>query len=192
MQNAAVGLFNEVRKVDDILAALRQVGVPDDALAVLVSAEASEVSNILKDEAAEGAAMGAAAGGGLGATAGLLGSLALLPVPGLNVAAATGIMASAVGGVGGGFLGALFGSRAEENTELQLKEQLAQGGVLIIAGVDVTNEDRVVATLKRHGGRFVGTQAISETELTAIQKHHTAGEHAVPRSDGHREHYNPK
>ncbi len=192
MQKAAVGLFDDVTQVEQIVAELRQAGVSEGRLAVLVSAEANEVSNLLKDEAAEGATVGAATGGGIGATAGLLGSLALLPVPGLNVAAATSLMASAVGGIGGGFLGALYGSRAKENTELNLKDHLAQGGVMVIAVVNEANEASVMATLERFDGQFVSTHEISATELAAIQEHHAAGENAVPKSDGKREHYNPQ
>lgn len=167
MRKAAVGLFKNQEKAESIITTLRNMGVADDEIAVLVSSEAQEVSNILVDEAAEGAAVGAATGGGLGATAGLLTSVALLPVPGLNVAAATGIMASAVGGIGGGFLGALYGSRTKENDEINLKDHLAQGGVMVIAGVNDANEADVVAALKRDCGELVSIQEISETELDA-------------------------
>lgn len=169
---------------------LRQAGVSDNEIAVLVSSEAEEVGNVLTDTGAEGAIAGASVGGVGGAAAGLVG-LALLPIPGLNAVGAASLMAGAIGGIGGGFLGALFGSRIEENVGINLKDELAQGGFLVIAGVNKQNEQRIAGILRGHGGKHVSIQEVSSKELQAVQEHHERGENAVPSPDGTREHYDP-
>ena len=162
MERAAVGLFKKENDVATIVSELKSVGVTDEHLLVLGHDDAAEVGEMFNEEASEGAVAGAAAGTSLGA---LIGSIALLPIPGLNIAAAAGFMSAVVGGIGGGYLGAIYGTRANTDEEYHFRDELEAGAVIIVAGLKHASEEQVLDIFRQHNGEHIGVHDMDENAL---------------------------
>lgn len=165
---AIIGVF-EVR--DDIKTAvhrLREAGFTEDDLALITSYQAEEVRDVLDEEPEKTAVSGALVGSGIGATLGLLGGIALLPIPGIGPMLASGVMATASGGVLGGYLGSLYATHAEEIPEHELKEVLSKHNVILVVRIKDSNEEKARAILSQSGGSYLKTHEVSPEALAKL------------------------
>ena len=116
----AIGLFHDRRDAESALMKLRDSGFDMDRVSVVNKdadtgdMQGATVSND-SSQIAESAGKSAAIGGATGGAIGLIGSLGVLAIPGVGVAAEAGILlantlfAGGLGAASGGLLGALVG-----------------------------------------------------------------------------------
>lgn len=149
-----VGVFDNYRPAQDVVAVLHSAGVTDAAITLLASAEAGEIANIIKTKPEKSAMEGALLGTGIGSALGALGTVALVTIPGLGVVVASGVIAILSGGAIGGYLGALYGTRAETDDVISIKNEISADDIIIVVQADDQAEaKRHKETLVTHGSR---------------------------------------
>lgn len=145
------GLFHDQQKVQPVLDALQEAGFGQDRLSLITAVNAEDMPD-LEEEPEKTAVEGAAVGGTLGSLLGLLGTILIIPLPGLGPVIASGLIGTAAGGTLGGFLGSLFNVRAASESELDIKEELADGAVLMIVHTDGVAPKTTATTILNEGG----------------------------------------
>lgn len=163
-----IGLFETHEEVKRVVAELQEAGFDKHSLALLTATMVDEIDDLLKDGLEETTAEGALLGSAIGSVLGLLGGVAVLPIPGFGPALVSGMLATASGGVMGGFFGSLFGSRTAVEEEYDFKEELADGGVLVIVQIDETNEEKAQQIMRQSQGELVDTYEVEEEELDTL------------------------
>jgi hypothetical protein len=149
------GLFRDQKQAQQVLATLQQAGLDRDRLSLITAVNAQELPD-LEEQPEKTAVEGAALGGTLGSLLGLLGSIIVVPLPGFGPMLASGLMATAAGGVLGGYLGSVYSVRAASKTELNIKEELADGAVLMIVHIDgIQTKPTAAEIIKKGGGAYV-------------------------------------
>ena len=153
-----IGLFEQ----DDVITAVRRLtnnGFGYDDLSLMSSA--AEMPDYLEGEPEESAAGGAALGAAAGGAAGALGSWAASTIPGFQNMFVSGLMATAVGGVIGGYLGSMYTARRESQTKLDVDEALEAGQILLVAKADDEAVAAIaVSQMERSGGQHVEIHTI--------------------------------
>ncbi|MCO5185537.1 MAG: hypothetical protein M9918_26180 [Anaerolineae bacterium] len=128
-----VGIFEKHDQVDIVLDTLDGIGVTNEAITLLTSAESDEIAGLIDTQPEKGALQGALAGTVIGGTLGTLGTVALVTVPGLGPVIASGVIAILSSGVIGGYLGALYGTRAETDDVIDIKNEISAENIIAIA-----------------------------------------------------------
>lgn len=118
----AVGLFSSRQDAQDAMHRLRDTGFNMDQVSIIAKNEATGTmagANVANEDKADqikgGAKTGAVSGAATGGFIGLIGSLGVLAIPGVGVAAEVGILLAntliggGLGAAGGGLVGALIG-----------------------------------------------------------------------------------
>lgn len=139
MQHYTIGIFESSDQINDAVSALRGAGAADECLTLLASAEAAEVADIVGAEPDSGVLQGALVGTGIGGALGALGTIALVAVPGVGPILASGIIATLSGSTIGGYLGTLYGMRAETNDIIEMKKSLSKDSIILIAQANDQN-----------------------------------------------------
>lgn len=156
------GLFSEHRQAHQVLAALQQAGFDRERLSLITAVNAQDMPN-LEEKLEKTAVEGAALGGTLGGLLGLLGSIAVVPLPGFGPMLASGLIATTAGGVLGGYLGSMYNVRAASKTELNVKEELADGAVLLVVHTDgIQIKPTATEIIKDGGGEYVEHHVVDE------------------------------
>jgi hypothetical protein len=157
-----IGLFTP----DKSVAAIRELtekGFSYDNLSMKSSA--AQMPAYLEGEPEEGAATGAAVGAIAGSAVGALGTAAAATFPGLGSIMATGLMATATGGVIGGYLGGMYGARGESQTKLDIHHALEAGDVLIVVKVEEEQSTNTAAAImEQNQGEHVEVHTIADQE----------------------------
>ena len=154
--------FTSQGQVESAISALKSDGYADNQISLLAHETAQDVSDLLAGVSETDAAQGAAVGGGLGAALGLLGAVAVTPVPGIGPFVASGIMASAVTGIGGGYLGALFSTRSGTRSPIEMKERMEREGGATLIVHSTAKLDNAIRLLEQNGGELAGRYEINE------------------------------
>lgn len=166
---AVIGIFDEKDNIKTAVIRLKEAGFTDEDLILITSYQAEEVRDVLGEEPEKAAASGALVGTGIGGALGLLGGLALVPVPGLGLVAAYGLLGTISGGTLGGFLGSLYGTRIEDQPELDLKEALGTHNLLLFVRVEDVNEENARAILQQSGGSYLVTHEVSPEAVAELR-----------------------
>jgi hypothetical protein len=166
---AIMGTFDARQQIEETLDALKEAGFEPRDIALLTTYEAEEVRDMLGEEPEKTAVEGAVVGSGIGSVLGLLGSAIVLPIPGAGPLLAAGIMATASGGVLGGYLGAIYASRAESEPEYRLKELLSEDKVLLIVRVNESNETMAHQIMEEAGGKYLKVHEVDPAVLAHLE-----------------------
>jgi hypothetical protein len=154
-----IGLFEP----EDAIAAayrLNDHGFGYDDLSLMTSA--SEMPESLEGKPEEGAASGAAVGAVTGGAIGALGTLVASTIPGLETMFVSGLMATAAGGVISAFLGSLYGVRAESQTKIDIKDELAAGKMLLVVKTNKNDAEAAESLLAECQGEHIETHTVPE------------------------------
>lgn len=154
-----IGLF----RPNDVIAAVRRLrenSFSYDDLSTMSSA--AEIPDYLESDAEEAAAGGAATGAVAGGAVGALGTAAVSTIPGFESMFIAGLMTTALGSVIGGYLGSLYGVRAESQTEIDIHEALESGKILLVVKTDNGNTETAVSLLEQSNGEHVEVHTVEE------------------------------
>lgn len=123
-------------------------------------------------ESEDAAVTGATAGAVTGSSVGALSSWAVSTIPGLESVFVTGfLMATAIGGIVGGYLGSLYSVRADENSKINMHDELAAGKVLVVVKISGKSDaETAVTIMEESSGEHVHAHVIPE-EAIAESKH---------------------
>jgi len=156
-----VGIFNDRYQAELAYDELRQMGFGLDDLGFAIrgsdAVEGGMITDALGTKDGQGAAVGAATGAATGA---VLGAVAALLIPGIGPIVAGGILTTAVGfgaagAAVGGILGAMTGLGVSEDEAVYYEQQFNAGKALLAVRPGATSET-ALATIRKHGGYFVG------------------------------------
>jgi hypothetical protein len=168
---AVMGIYSDRATVSDAVDVLRKAGYRAADLSVL-SAENQGTKDFAlekRSKALEGAATGAAGGVVVGALAGVVLSLQMVAIPGLEPLVAAGPVLAALAGAGAGaaigwIAGMLAGLRLPEYVAKRYAGRIRRGGILLSVHCDNQDWcDRAKRTLKETGARNIS----SSSEATA-------------------------
>lgn len=150
-------LFPNHDKAADAIAALIENGIDKDAMTLISAADeqSAQIRELINEAPQKTAVSGAAAGGVTGSLLGLLGGIFLMPLPGVGPVLASGMITSAAGGVLGGYLGSLYALRAESQSEIDIKEALTAGKLLLAVNIENDNSKVIAQSLKEAGGEHI-------------------------------------
>lgn len=157
-----IGLFTP----EDVTTAVRRLtdhGFNYDDISLMSSR--SEMPAYLEGDPEESAASGAAVGAAAGGAVGALSTWAVSAVPGFETMFVSGLMATAVGSVIGGYLGSMYAARGETQTKLDIDEALADGNILLVVRVEKANAATAVTQMKQSQGEHIETHSIPDTEM---------------------------
>lgn len=90
------------------------------------------------------------------------GLLVASTIPGFETMFVSGLMATAAGGVIGGYLGTLYSVRAESQTKIDIKEELAAGRLLLVVRTERSNTGKVKSILEASQGEHVEIHDITQ------------------------------
>jgi hypothetical protein len=170
--STVVGVFAEREQARCALNALKEVGLSEDQIGVLMrQPEDSGDSGLTTDQklkvAGKAAAGGAVAGGVLGA---VLGAASALLIPGVGPVIAGGILASVLSGAAagvaaGGVVGALDGLGVPED-EARFADQEFQAGRIIVTAQASPAQDNLKRIFHNCGGYDIHTESLAEEKTT--------------------------
>ena len=118
-------------------------------------------------ESEDAAVTGAAAGAVTGSSVGALGSWAVSTIPGLESVFVAGfLMATAIGGIVGGYLGSLYSVRADDQSKINMHDELAAGKILVVVKISGKVEvETAVTIMKESNGEHVNAHVIPDKEV---------------------------
>lgn len=122
----------------------------------------SEIPDDLKGEPEQAAMGGATIGAATGSSLGALGTFVASSIPGLETLFVSGLMATAAGGLIGSYLGSIYSIRAESQTKIDIKEELAAGRLLLVVRAKEGDTERVRSILEAEQGANVEIHQTSE------------------------------
>jgi len=177
-KTAVFGIYPSVERAEDAVDDLVAAGFSHADVSVLMedTESAREFAHEKQTKAPEGTATGAAAGGTIGGTLGLLAGIGALAIPGVGPFIAAGpIMATlagiGVGGAVGGLLGALVGMGIPEYEAKRYEGRLKEGGVLLSAHCDTSDEiARAKEILKHTGATDISSAGESAVAATSSRR----------------------
>jgi len=159
-----VGIFERFDQADAALRALRDAGVSDRDISLVMQDTGSAPERGAGETKAN---QGTVAGASVGAVVGGIAGLAALAIPGIGPILAAGPIAAALGALTGGALGGLLGSFSglgipTEHAKAYDAAVRAGGVVLAIRVPDAQADERVSDILRQGGARDVAsyTQAL--------------------------------
>lgn len=159
--NVVVGVFSQPEEARDAILHLREAGLPDDSISMVMRSpgeQTEHTSNIAAD-----AGIGAAAGG-LG---GILLSFAAMAVPGVGMVMAAGPLLAALGGAGigavaGGLIGALTDIGVPEEEAHFYAEGVRRGdAVVTVRAHNSTEADRARSIMNENGATDIAARVSS-------------------------------
>lgn len=156
------GLF-EPAAVRPALERLAAVGYGTTDLSVVTLP--GNIPDYLMGEAQQAAGEGMAVGAVTGSLMGVLGTLAASTIPGMEFTVVSGLLGTAAGGAVGAYLGGLYTMRAETQDEIDLKDALDQGDVLLLIHTTDARAEQAAALMEEAGGRHVETHSIPAGDL---------------------------
>jgi len=153
MIHYVISLFETTDIVNEAIDALRQANVSDASMTLLASANAADVKDIVGVEPDNAALEGALVGTGIGGALGALGSIALVAIPGVGAAIlASGLIATLSGGVLGGYLGSLYGMRADTHHIIDMKNTISPDSIVLIVQTDSDEQAKSYSELLENQG----------------------------------------
>ncbi|MFN2117849.1 MAG: hypothetical protein ACK2U0_11150 [Candidatus Promineifilaceae bacterium] len=156
--NIVIGLF-EPKDMIEAISSLTEIGFIYDDFSVLSSAV--DIPEFLESEPEEAAVSGAVVGAAAGGILSALGAWISPTIPGFETMFAAGLMTTAAGSVIGGFLGSLYNMRAEDQTELDIHQELEAGKTLLLVRVTDLDSEKVASLMKEAGGSDVEIHTIN-------------------------------
>ncbi len=165
----AIGIFSNRRDAEHALTELRDAGFNMDRVSVIVKNAGPNdqiggagVSDSKGEQVEGGAKTGATTGAVTGGIIALVGSLGVLAIPGVGVAAEVGVLlgntllGGVIGAAGGALVGALIGWGVPEDRAKYYDERVAGGDYLVV--VEGTAEEllRAEGVLEKRGLRDWG------------------------------------
>jgi hypothetical protein len=151
------GLFTP----EDGIVAIRKLikqGFNREELSMMSSA--TQMPEYLEGEAEKSAASGAVIGAASGGVIGALGSVITSTFPGFENMIVSGLMATSVGTVVGGYLGSLYSVRAESQEEIDIHEALESGDILVVVRTDESKSESAKSILTANNGQHVESHTI--------------------------------
>ena len=176
-KTSVFGLYPSVDRAEGAVDELVAAGFSNADVSVLMedTETAREFAHVKHTKAPEGTTTGAAAGGTIGGALGLLAGIGALAIPGVGPFIAAGpIMATlagiGVGGTVGGLVGALVGMGLPEYEAKRYEGRLKEGGVLLSAHCDTSDEIKRAKEILKHTGATdissAGETAVASTSST--------------------------
>jgi uncharacterized membrane protein len=147
-----IGLF-EPEDMIEAISNLTENGIIYDDISVISSA--TDMPQFLESESEEAAVSGAAVGAATGGVLGALGAWISPSIPGFESMFAAGLLTTTAGSVIGGYLGSLYSIRADDQTELDVHQELESGSTLLLIRADVLEAEKVASIMEDSGGRDV-------------------------------------
>lgn len=147
-----MAIFTERGRAESAVSGLRQRGIPEDRISLLVRHDDITVTPeeaVAIDREAESAGTAVALGGTVGGLAGLLGGLAMFSIPGIGPFLGVGVLATTIGGAA---LGSAAGERAAHFGRLGLSAERSSryGSALetgeVVIAVDAQTSAEVMAS----------------------------------------------
>lgn len=166
--NVVIGIFEEKESLKTAVIRLKEAGFAEDDLALITTYQADEIREALGEEPEQTATAGAVIGSTIGGAAGLLGGLALVSVVGVGLVVAYGFLGTISGGTLGGYLGAIYATRLEDQTEHELKTALSTDKLLLFVEVtDITAEEARVI-MRQAGGSYLESHEIDPAAVAGL------------------------
>ena len=165
---AVIGVFDEKDKIKTAVTRLKQAGFAENDMTLITRYQVEEVDDVLDEEPEETAVTGALVGSGIGGVLGLLGGISVVTVPGVGPMLASGLLATAIGSVLGGYLGSMHASRREDEPEHELRKALGERKLILFVRVQDTNEESARTILRQSGGDFLETHEISPEAISEL------------------------
>jgi len=165
-QQCVVGVFNDPSSARQALAALEKAGFSHEHVSLVTSNVKEQVEDEEMLEFGDQAAERAVTGAGIGGLVGFLLSSPLLMAPGIGPVLVAGPIA--VGGIVGGFLGAMTGWGVEPNNVQKYQQLVQQGAELIVVQGDPVAVVRAHAILEEESAAEVYLHAQSSTDSPEI------------------------
>ncbi len=147
-----IGLF-EPEDMIEAISSLTENGIIYDDISVISSA--TDMPQFLESESEEAAVSGAAVGAATGGVLGALGAWISPSIPGFESMFAAGLLTTTAGSVIGGYLGSLYNIRADDQTELDIHQELESGKTLLLIRAVVLVAEKVASIMKEAGGHDV-------------------------------------
>ena len=157
-----LGLYDRFEDAQQVVHALSKAGFRWEDISMISQDAEGRYSrelnttdaDVIRDDAADGAAAGAGLGAVLGGLGGLLVGLGALAIPGVGPVIAAGPIAAALAGAGigaaaGGLIGALVDAGVPEEQAKIYEESIRRGGTLISVRTDETRSQEAVAIMNR-------------------------------------------
>ena len=163
----AVGLFSSRQEAENALYRLRDTGFDMDHISIVaksgeglrdLSGNDYDPSKSDGEQAKGGAGAGAAAGAVTGGAIGLIGSLGILAIPGVGVAAEVGfllgntLLGSGIGAASGGLIGALIGWGVPEEQANYYNDRVYNENDYLVMVEGSEAEIRAAENILREGG----------------------------------------
>lgn len=155
------GLFNPSDAMTAV-GALTDNGFSHEDISMMSSV--SEVPEFLEGEPEESAATGAAVGAVTGGAIGALSAFAVSAIPGFESYFVSGVMATTAGTVLGGYLGSLYTMRADEQTKIDIHEELDKGKILVIVQATEATAEKGHSLMEESNGAHVETHDVPKDE----------------------------
>jgi hypothetical protein len=131
---------------------------------------------LLNETSEEETGQGALMGGAIGSLLGMLGGAAMFTIAGVGEALAAGLVSTTIGGAIGTYLGGIYGARSATEDELNVKEALMQGQLLVIVNVNDHDLALIETTLRESGGEFVTTHDLKTPDSAHTEAGEASGE----------------
>jgi hypothetical protein len=147
--------FKEHQTAQQAIDRLTAAGIPHQDLSLVASASSPLVQDLLNETSEEETGQGALMGGAIGSLVGMLGGAAMFTIAGVGEALAAGLVSTTIGGAIGAYLGGIYSARTATEDELNVKEALMRGELLVIVTADGHDQTLVENTLRESGGEFV-------------------------------------
>jgi hypothetical protein len=147
--------YKEQQAAQQAIERLVEAGIPRENLSLVASARSELVQELINEGSETETGQGALVGGALGSLLGMLGGAAMFTITGFGEALAAGLISTTIGGAIGTYLGGIYSARAVTEDELNVKEALMQGNLLVIATVNGHDQDLIEDSLRESGGEFV-------------------------------------
>jgi uncharacterized protein (TIGR02271 family) len=166
-RSTVVGMFEDRRRAEEAVHALKQAGFRDEQIGLVRRGEEKEI-HAGGTHAAEGAVAGAAAGAGVAALVSLGMSFGVIPVIGPILAVgplAAALLSAAGGAAAAGMVGALVGMGIPEEEALFYEREVHGGRTMVTVTADGRAEE-AWAILARYGA-FNRQSAATGTARTA-------------------------
>jgi hypothetical protein len=165
---AVIGIFDNKGNIKTAVTRLKEAGFTEKDLVLITTYQAEEIRDVLGEEPEKAAVSGALVGSGIGGIIGLLGGIALVPIPGIGPVLAFGLMGTVSGSTLGGSLGSIYGTRIEDQPEHELKEALGEQKLILIAHIEEMEEELARDIIQEAGGSYLKTHEVSREAIAEI------------------------
>jgi hypothetical protein len=147
--------FKDEQTAQQVVERLANAGIGRADISVVTSARSELVQDLLNEPVEEETGQGMLVGGAIGTLLGMLGGATMFTIAGMGEALAAGFVSTVIGGAIGTYLGGIYGNRAASEDELNVKEALMRGDLLVIVSAAGYDQELITTTLEEGGGEFV-------------------------------------